>query len=61
MTSRSIPLLHCGNYYEQYLMGMDEKAQNLGHLPPPCTGPLCFQVLTSSARGRLEADLEIDT
>ena len=53
---------------EQYLMGMEEKAQNLGHLPqlvlvpplppPPCTGPLCFQDLTNSARGRSEADLD---
>ena len=49
---------------------MEEKAQNLGHWPhfvlvpplppPPCTGPLCFQVLTNSASGTLEADLEVD-
>ena len=47
---------------------MEEKAQNLGHLPqlvlvppvPPCTGPFRFQDLTNSARGRLEADLEVD-
>ena len=60
MTSRSISLLHAELLGTISTEGMEEKAQNLGHLPqlvlvppppPPCTGPLCFQNLTNFARG----------